>query len=416
MISSSGVYWVASSDDEIARARALLRDISQPGVLDELGFLVLLGAFSDRLYPALNTIMTRARYLVFVPAIMRYLEARKGRRNRDVAAEARELQYRLAKALEAYDSSVFGIIGKRAGRDVARPPSNVYWTALNELQISKARTSEALYYDSVARRGDDLDHVLDDDGSVHDVEKDEFWDLEFRTPGILTKEGEFPASTSFHLSFREAKQLRERYDRIRIHGEPSLMSHLFALGEKDANLELEFRAPWDIPELSPSLERIVGHARRLSLLARGAQLQYHSLLFEKRRASDAPVQDAFDAWWSEARKPLSNWDVKDFTALQFVAERQMSGDSLFLQDWRDVVCSARTSKSAFVDKAARDLVREREKSVRGAKGRLRSSFHLRQWQPPDQYKPEDIYGLSFRHVTAQSFAREITEGLRRGDV
>ena len=70
----SGVSWLSSSSAEIARARHVLKSLTLGGTIDELGFLVLQGAFADVFYPAVTTPMTRARYFVFVPAIYRYLE------------------------------------------------------------------------------------------------------------------------------------------------------------------------------------------------------------------------------------------------------------------------------------------------------------------------------------------------------
>lgn len=61
--------WLASSTAEIARARDILKSLQPTGVIDELGFLMLQGAFADRFYPAIVTPMTRARYLILVPAI-----------------------------------------------------------------------------------------------------------------------------------------------------------------------------------------------------------------------------------------------------------------------------------------------------------------------------------------------------------
>ena len=69
-----GLRWLSPSSAEITRARAVLEALRTPGVIDELGFLMLNGAFAERVYPGVTTIMTRARYLIFLPAIYRYLE------------------------------------------------------------------------------------------------------------------------------------------------------------------------------------------------------------------------------------------------------------------------------------------------------------------------------------------------------
>ena len=70
----SGIGWLSSSSAEIARARDVLKSLTPGGVIDELGFRILQGAFADQFYPAVTTPMTRARYLVFVSAIYQHLE------------------------------------------------------------------------------------------------------------------------------------------------------------------------------------------------------------------------------------------------------------------------------------------------------------------------------------------------------
>lgn len=413
MTGGSGVFWLGSSDADIARARALLKKLSEPGVLDELGFLVLLGAFSNRLYPALNTIMTRARYLVFVPAILRHIENRRLAGRRGAETVARDLQHKLSQALAANAPDEDGIIGRRTGRDVARPPANVYWTSLADLGIATARISESAYYEQLTSGRTDAGHITDDDGSHHEVEVDEFWDSEFRTPGVLSADGSFPEGTSFHLTRREANQLRERFerlDRLRLGGGTSLLSHLLSWGAQDPDLELDFDAPWAIPDLPADLATIVEHARLLSLLAGGARLQYHALLFEKRKIADTGTQPLFEEWWEHAQDDLKAWDLGAFRGLTIVAKGE---DTLFIEDWRDAICRCRSSGKAYRDADARELLRKREQNVRGPKGRLRSPFHLKEWKPPDRYRTHEMYGLWFRHQTGHRFAREITEGLRK---
>jgi len=47
----NGLSWLSSSSAEISRARAVLDSLHKEGVINELGFLMLNGAFADRLYP-----------------------------------------------------------------------------------------------------------------------------------------------------------------------------------------------------------------------------------------------------------------------------------------------------------------------------------------------------------------------------
>src|SRR3954464_2017785 len=104
----SGLAWLSSSSAEIARARSVLDALRSPGVIDELGFLMLNGAIADRLYPGVTTPMTRARYLVFIPAVYRHLERLSNVVGRDVDRMARDLQFDLGVALGRRERSYIG--------------------------------------------------------------------------------------------------------------------------------------------------------------------------------------------------------------------------------------------------------------------------------------------------------------------
>lgn len=410
----SGVFWVASSDKQIGQARNLLRSLTQPGVLDELGFLILLGALSDRLYPAINTIMTRARYLVFVPVLFRYIEERQLARHKSADSISRDFQFRLCSALRTGAPGESGIIGKDAGREVVRLPSNVYWNALADLGIASTRTSETSYLERLSRGPTSTGRLQDDDGAVHAISDDSFWDTRFNPTQILSSNGEFAQGTSFALTYYEAKQLQNRYSQLRPDDGTSLLSHLLDHGAKSRDAQVDFPAPWEVPGLPANLRHVIGHARLLSLFARGAWLQYHALLFDKRRTKDPGTQQAFEAWWVGARGDLLAWDLKDFSALPCVSRARRPGDVVFLDDWRNAICSQRTARLAYHDESARDCLRQRERAIRGHKARLKSPFHLRTWLAPEKYNPDDSYMLSFRHFVGTRFALDIVAGLRRG--
>lgn len=155
---SASITWLVVNDDDVQRAREVLRTLKQEGMLDELGFGPMQSAFADWFYPATNTIMTRPRYLYFVAAIYKHIEA--SRDSRSPGKVARELQDDLRQVLVA--SGMEGVFGTRAGADVKRLPSNVYWSALRELGVFRRRTFESAYLAELGNRPKRR-HV-DDDG------------------------------------------------------------------------------------------------------------------------------------------------------------------------------------------------------------------------------------------------------------
>lgn len=408
----SGIYWLASSDAQIGRARDILKKLTQPGVLDELGFLVLLGALSDRLYPAMNTIMTRARYLVFVPALCRHLEEKLRGKGGRAESLLRDVQYKLCSALCETNGADDGIIGKQSGRDIRRPPSNVYWTALAQLGIATQRLSESAYLARLAKGSAEDEQHRDDDKVLHESDAVSFWDQRFATHDVIGASGDFPAGTSLNLTYVEAAQLRDRYALLRPDGGESLSTHLVTtLNNQPPGTSYQY--PWDVPSQSAELQRVTTHARLLSTFARGAELQYDALLFEARPTIPDPgSREAFIAWHHSLRDDLAAWNLEDFAALPCVQNAPRRGDLIFITNWRNAVV-AKNARAAYGDRVARDLIRSRERAVRTVKARLNSPFHLASWQAPDSYKPEQLYALRYRHDVGLRFAADITAGLRQ---
>jgi hypothetical protein len=409
MTRTTGVFWIASSDQDIAKARAVLRALKPAGVLDELGFLVLLAAFSEQLYPAISTIMTRARYFLLVPAIFRYIESLPAGRRRNTTNLARKLQIELCQALIRTDAEQPGIIGKRTGGNVQRLPSTVYWSGLTALQIASRSKTESSYLAELAQHPT-RHRYLDDDGVAHEGEGESLWDSQAPVDRILGDDGSFRAGLSLRLTRREATYLRRRFLEGKKMPDSSLLGHLLSMGPR----ETTYDAPWTVPGLPSAIVRVVEHAKCLSLLARGAQLQYEALLFEARRVPDTGTRTAFVEWWQEARQDLLQWDVDDFVRLPFVTDASMRGDILFLRSWRDAIFSERTAAAAYKSLETRTMLRSREQSVRGVKARFASRYHLEQWQPPAAYDPRQLYALSFRHGIGTQILSDIANGLAQG--
>lgn len=405
------MFWFASSANEVAKARAVLRAMKPQGILDELGFLVLLGAISDRLYPGISTVMTRARYLLFVPAIFRHIEERGLARGKNADLVSRDFQIRLCLALMQTNAEDAGIIGKRNNGLVLRPPSSVYWNALTVFGIATRRTSESSYLASIAKRAAPTRTITDDDRVQHEMESDELWSEDVPIAGLISDDGEFAAGTSLALSRAEASYLRGRILDHEAKDEPSLLGYLLNHEARADGATDWYAFPWEVPNLSPELARITDHARRLSLLARGSQLQYDSLLFAKRQVDDPGTLEAFTAWWEHSAETLRTWDIDDFCAMKCVS--YAARDDKFLRTWRDAIASCNSAKAAFSSAAARDLVLRRERALRGNKARFASKFHLDEWEPPKTYDASAHYRLTFRQGIGSRIVADIAEPLQR---
>ena len=222
-----GVSWLSSSSAEIGRARNVLKALTPGGVIDELGFLVLQGAFAEQFYPAVTTPMTRARYLIFVPAIYQYLERSGKAAGKDVDRLSRDLQFDLLQSVREED----GAIGKESGRQIVRPPSEIYWNALAMLGLATQRVSEASYQRRLSAGAFRLEVLQDDDKVAYPDDVESLWDTSLRLSHVIP-DGVFPSNNSLRLRTSEARLLRERYGAVKPRGHESLISHLVSLADR----------------------------------------------------------------------------------------------------------------------------------------------------------------------------------------
>ena len=408
----TAVTWLASSSFEIDRARAILKSLDKPDTVDELGFQEMSRAISNHFYPAVTTLLTRARYLFFIADIYRKLELDKFKKQSDVKTKARKMQDELRKRLDK-GGEKDGVIGRSAEKDLIRYPSTLYWSALLTLGIRREDRTESSYQEAIAA-GEYRPHDMkDDDGLTHPVDVHSMWD-----PDALRIHSQAKGETdeTFALSFAEAEYLEKKYAALgQTHGAEPLIAHLVKLS-RDQKLRspIEFANLWDISPLPKSVKEDARHAKMLSLLAKGATLQYHCMLIVLKKEKDLGAREAFKKWWGEAKKQgLRSWiKGNDFsTRLKAWGVPSPASDHKFLWEWTDVITGAKSASAALADEKARSFIKSREASVRPTKKRLSGGHHLNSWQMRDTYDSQNLFLLDYRHPEGRQFAEDIAKSI-----
>jgi hypothetical protein len=402
------VTWLDFRADDLSQARDFIRSLQEEGVIDELGFLALLGRFSDLLHPATTTLMRSARYFYFVSGIYRRLE-REGVRASNVSQRAQQRQDELRDALATKET--VGVIGRDAGIHLRQFPSLIYWSGLRKLGMFTSSLSESVYqeqFDDIRRsRGG----YRDDDKRAQGPEGVHYWAADLPQATFLDSKGQVKPGTTFKLTKAEARDLYKRFTSI---FPDSLLSHMLT------HRLVGVQRPWDCPKPSRELAIWLGHARNMSLLVRGVTFQYYGLLIDEQdrvgiREATNVVLPVFKQWWAEARGPLKNWSTSEFVTLPTVASALRPGnrgDRWFIDGWLERCVAAPSAGALLSDKTARDLIREREWRVKPAKSRLKHEKHLQQWKP-DRVS-EAVYQFDYRHSIGSRFVSEILDGMERG--
>jgi hypothetical protein len=294
-----------------------------------------------------------------------------------------------------------GVIGKRAGRDLQRPPSGIYWLLLQRWGIFRQRWTLDEYH----RRWDRLRVERDGQRRTDDrgvpPEVFESWNSE-----MPTAPEEFPGVASFDLQRPEAEFIRER---IAASCAGSLLAHAATSVRRP---DLAVSEPWlAFGELPPKLTTTLALARRFAVLVRGAALIYNlalARLLTGREDLATRLEGELQAWAEEAERLRVAEDTLD-ELWTFCAPR--ANLSLrtreFLERWRSQLAAGGYAALAHSGEALR-LVENRERSLKGSRSRFGNPRALELWGGQS-----GTGLLTYRWGTAQRLLGDLYRGLDR---
>lgn len=372
--------WIDLTASDRDKIRRVLDLFNEQGTVDELGLGPIRDFLSDALFPGTSVLHTRLRYVLFIPWLYRWLEARP-RQVQDVAAEARAMELRLVEALKHHGDQE-GIIGARAGQSLARLPSNAYWAALVRWGIFVPNQSQSWYFRHFRELVSPAVAGHPDDPGVP-RDRAQTWN-----PHLPEAPEELLESASFELSREEAEFIRGCIGTNVPH---SLMAWLAREGSATLG---EVPWLWHIPnraDLPARLDEVVEMARRFSLHLEGAPLLYNLLLAETRLVRHGDPQGQDQAGVEKYRQSLAEWadreaqdpDTFDPKVLWSLAARH--GISIraplkrFVEQWAEGV--SRVGPHEVADsRELKNLVAQRERALKGPRARLVNESRLLDWR------------------------------------
>lgn len=368
---ASTFAWLDSSDRERKRALDAIDQFRDEDTRDELGLGVIRDAFADRLFPGTSTIQTRTRYFLFVPWLFRLLKPADCEPER-YAKRVRQLQDELRQSL-VKGGQERGVIGYRAGGNVQRLPSSVYWQGLRRLGVMRFNGSEGDYarYLSPPRDG-----LRNDDGEPVRDRAQGIWDNDLPEP----PEG-WRSKIDFTLSSEEGAYL---IDRVHAVAPDSMLAHLLHKGVRPGDTSFPWEHTSEI-ELPPALREEMGHAQNFSETMHGAALLYNLMLGQAKK--DAALADRYEErlvqWWETLNRrgdAIGTWDRQRFWSLLAVWNASVRPQTrIFVEMWLDAVGQARRPEAIISDGRLRELVRMREENLKRGRARLLNPKALDQW-------------------------------------
>jgi Family of unknown function (DUF6361) len=397
----STLGWIDYDDTQRTSMLRVLAFFRERESRDELGLGTLRDSIAESLFPGTSTLLTRLRYFLFVPWIYQRLEDKGTTGQADVTAKARAAEMALMEAL--LEAGEDGVIGERSRSDLKSLPSRTYWPSLRSWGIFRLEANQGDYHRAFehlraarkqARRREDLD--VPDELTLT-------WH-----PELPATPAGFPKGATFALERLEAEYLRDQL--CERHGS-SLFAWL-ALQDRDVG---DLPAIWDHTGLAGFRHEhrtLVHYARILSEVMHGAARLYNLELARAR--GDAELEathvEGLDQWaraMAASRARVQGLDLERLWAITHSpAFRIRESTRAFVSAWFEV---ARSGSLDVADgESARRLVRQRERSLKGAQSRFDNRVALGQWSGAAGLRP-----MNFRWPIARSFLTDLREGLAR---
>lgn len=382
------------------------------GTIDDLGIGAIRDGISDTLFPGTSTLHTRLRYGLFIVWILQ--RAAQNDTLEQMQWDFHDLERDFIDSLkQGMGEDQEGIIGRRAGRELLRMPSEIYWGQLVTWGIAERGLSVRDYFKNCLARSEQLRTAPKFEDSDTPIELTPTGLL----PGIPAPPRDLMSSATFELRPEEAIFYTEAITRT---CPGTLLAHLVEHRPAfwlDAHSAPEYLwAPELCRDLPADLQEQVDLAERFSLNIQGANLLYNLLLAEA--TTGGQTEHAGD-YVAEYRNKLAQWaqlmddvrplDGADHRAIgQLMTQRRRTytpATQNFLTAWFEL---ARVRSGIVENQLARRLIRQRESAVKQGRARLR----------PGNFKALDAWSgasgverIGFRWNYVRSHLQDIYDGL-----
>ena len=403
----SSFTWLDYSERERRQVRDVLDLFREQDTRDELGVGTIRDAFADLLFPGTTTIMTRARYFLFIPWIYLRLEEKRAPSGRFAVRVRQDELYLSRMLLKAGETE--GVIGRVAGDHLQRLPSNIYWLGLGSWGIRLYPGGQDEYHRSIDSFYASVRGALatrEEDSEEFDVRRNWHGGIPDPPPG-------FPEAVSLELTEEEAEYLCERIAAAETAtGEESLLAYLAREG-RSAECAFAWLHP-QTAEFPPHIQRWLVHVRNFAEGVHGAALLYNLMLAQLSEREDLAdhYRGRLDEWALELDARGDDtpvWDRQDFWRLVGDAGASVGVRTRrFVDAWLDLVADPATRAAVADDGPARELIRKRERQLKGPRARLHSRRALENWNGA-----AGTARLNFRWHVVSRLLDDIYTGLER---
>ncbi|WP_309132560.1 DUF6361 family protein [Brevibacterium sp.] len=396
--------WLDRNDEQSKAVLDLIAQYKVSETIDEIGIGSIRDTFADALFPGTSTLHTRLRYALFIP----WLLQRSAQQQTPDAMEEAMRTHEISLIYALLDKGEDGVIGAQAKATLKRMPSAVYWAQLMTWGVVRSPSGRYMSMKRFFRHAHASKSIRARAMTTDDPESWERSPLTALDPDLPEAPSKLLSSVTFDLTPDEGAYLSTRI----VESVPESLLAWFVNHPptKDAHFVWDLE-PDEIAEFPPRLRSLVDHGRRFHTIIHGAGLVYNLLLTEKSEEMGwgeqvegwvDHYQSRLDDWRAdlESSGAMIGWNRREFWhALTRENPRIPPRTRAFVDDWWDIL----THTTPVVDSpAARRLIAERERQIKGRRARLANAQALETWRGDSGLTP-----LDYRWRTARQFLSDL---------
>lgn len=397
----STLSWLDHDSAARERSQRLLALFRETDTRDELGIGAVRDSIAGQLFPGTSVIQTRLRYMLLIPWLFTQLEKRHESAAK-FPARAREAELRLRHVLT--EGNEDGVFGRRAGDQLKRMASSVYWAGMGSWGLRVHRGTQQEYFRQIesiyaarARR------QQQDDGEWLEPHRGTTWH-----PALVELMPEdFPDVADLTLTRDEALFIREQWRKTH----PDSLLAWLSFDAATMRENMDAATPWLHPRKAaflPPMRALVEHGRCFSELMTGATLLYNLRLCQlDQRETRVDKYRADLALWGQkfSSSGLGNWDLDAFWVAVMDQGHVITAMTRgFVNEWLRLV---RLSGGSVVGSlAAATLIEGRERDMKGERSRFKNPSALKQWGGASGLEP-----LTYRWSITRTFLADLKAGL-----
>lgn len=402
MSGNSQLGWVDFSNEDRERVKHALKQLSEPGTLDELGVGGLRDGFADLMFPGFSTLQTRAKYFITVPRIIRdFLRLSPARQRKQPLADyLDEQEAHLSELLRErhQDGSQTGISGfsLKKGERVSRQPSSIYWVGLRTWKLVDTGGSLRQFLQAIGSPEEPVVSTQGDEGDDSDAHSPvSRVHLDRYMPDWLDE-------VRIELTVSEAHFLSEK---LKARPGQSLPTQLERLGLRDQALAkgkpgFPALAAWVAgqPALPSQTRDTVAMAQAFSELIYGAHLRFNMILVRHDRHDHGGLLEDFTERWGAWREQIRANPADISRWLEQTQVTLASHTTTFLKNWAEGL--ARGVSEVELDR----LVEQQARANKKQRSVLNKAL-------PEGFQWLGMARLDYRWWQVRTVLQDIQEGL-----